>query len=327
MVRGRVERTWVERMRPVSPRLVSPRIARLPARWLAMRMTVGLSRPGFSLAELTVTIVIGGMLCTILAAALTGAQRIARLYGERVAFAEARRVAATILAGEVRYIVPTTDLYAIERDSLALRNFRGTAVVCAVVDEMVLVRYRGLRAPEPAKDSVVAVGGGIVNAGEPGGPAGAAQAGALYASSAAAAGCPLRAGESLYRWTLGSRPEPGVLLLLFESGSYHLTGNAFRYRRGESGRQPLTAELFDDRAGGLSWIVLDEDNDDAQAGAANGADVGFGASAGIGGGAEVGVGALPAAAALELVLTAKPSGRGPTPAVPPATRYWIGIPR
>jgi hypothetical protein len=39
-------------------------------------------------------------------------------------------------------------------------------------------------------------------------------------------------------------PPQTVLVRLFERGSYHLSGSALRYRRGGSGRQPLTPEIW-----------------------------------------------------------------------------------
>ncbi len=269
--------------------------------------------PGFSLPELTLMIAIGGIVCGILTAAFSSAQRVARLYGERVARAEARRVAATILAAEIRYLAPSIDLRGVGRDSIALRAFRGTAVVCALSgDGTALVRYRGLRAPEPAKDSVVSVGwAGGGGGGSGGGKSGGGHAGIsgpralqLLTSTTASDGCPPHAAESLYHWTLASAPMPGTLLLLFESGSYHLTGSALRYRRGESGRQPLTAELFDDDGMRLGWIPLAE-----------------GGGAGAGGGDHFGE------AGIELVLASKPGGAGLASTGSRSTRYWIGVPR
>jgi type II secretory pathway component PulJ len=189
-------------------------------------------RPGHSLAELVVALTIAGALGLILAAILSGAQSFTRSYRERVRAVEATRVASTIMGAELRYLEPEQDLRSLEDRSMELRNFRGVAVVCAAAGEAVSVRYRGLRAPDPVKDSVV--GMGTVRPSE------------LLASAPVTSGCPRLSNESLYLWTLAEPPGPGELLLLFESGSYHLAGGALRYRRGESGRQPLTAELFDD---------------------------------------------------------------------------------
>ena len=47
------------------------------------------------------------------------------------------------------------------------------------------------------------------------------------------------------RWRLGAAPADPVLLRLFETGSYHLSGGALRYRRGSGGRQPLTAAVLE----------------------------------------------------------------------------------
>lgn len=199
---------------------------------------VARGRPGFTIAELVVALTIGGLLCTAIATAFTGTQRFARLHGERAAIAEARRVTSMILSAELRYLEPDLDLDYVGEDSLVLRNYRGTAIVCESVGEVVTVRYRGMRAPDPEKDSVAIVG-------TPG-PS------RLLESAPASTGCAAHAGESLYRWRLERSPATGELLLLYEHGSYHLVGGALRYRRGLSGRQPLTAELFDDDLVGLN---------------------------------------------------------------------------
>jgi type II secretory pathway component PulJ len=263
--------------------------------------------PGLSLLELTVAIAIGGVLCTILTAAFASTQRFTRLQQQRVAVAEARRVTATILMAELRHLLPSADLGALERDSVALRAFRGAALVCEVAGEVALVRYRGLRAPEPAKDSVLLVGSATD---EP--------AHALLASHTTASGCLLIDGELLYRWNIDPGPEPGTLLLLFESGSYHLSGGALRYRRGASGRQPLTAELFDDHEVGLYWIAPDAE---AHAGA------GVVENGGVSGLIDGPVaGAVSAGIGIELVLGARPtSDPGPGLIAPPIARYWIGL--
>lgn len=199
---------------------------------------------GFSLVELAVALALGGIIAAVLAGALVSGERLVRSQGERVEGEEARRIALTVLTAELRYVEPRVDLLAVGRDSIALRAFRGTAIACAAAGSAVLVRYRGLREPEPAKDSVVAAG---LERDPPARP--------LTASQTAASGCAHDARESLYRWTLPAPPPPpGTLLLLFESGSYHLSTGAFRYRRGSAGRQPLTGEVFDDRAGGFRLL-------------------------------------------------------------------------
>lgn len=212
-------------------------------------------RPGVSLLELLLVIALMGVLGSALATAFIGVQRFVRSYSQDLAAGEARRVATSILAEELRYINPETDIQGHGADSVALRVFRGAGIVCSADSKTVTVRYRGIRAPEPAKDSVLVVGEDGV--------------GALDVSNATSSGCDVRPGERLYRWTLAAPPKVGSLLLVFESGSYHLHGGALRYRRGDSGRQPLTEELFDDRAARMEWMAgTDEEGGESIAGVA-----------------------------------------------------------
>ena len=119
-------------------------------------------------------------------------------------------------------------------DSVSLRAFRGAALACpgGGGDGVVRVRYRGLRRPEPDKDSVLALL-----------PGGAWRPLPLMAVEGAAS-CPLSPG-AWELWRLGA-PVPGVVLLrVYERGSYHLAAGALRYRRGGGGRQPLTPARLD----------------------------------------------------------------------------------
>lgn len=263
--------------------------------------------PGLSLVELLVVLTLTGVLGSIIMTTLVGSQRYARQHSARVAAAEASRVAAALLAAELRYLDPATDIYGHGPDSVALRAFRGVAVACASAAGTVLVRYRGLRAPDPVKDSVIVTGISPAHegAGAPPGPGiGGASASSLAASSEISSGCELQAGESLYRWTLNPLPSPGALLLLFESGSYHLNGGALRYRRGDAGRQPLTAELLDDRAVSLEWAV------------GGGEGSGAGSDSGTTGGGSL--------AGVAIVLATKPAGDG-SAAVSRRARHWIRL--
>ncbi len=198
------------------------------------------ARRGHSLPELLTALAVGGLVCAALAASLDGGQRLARSMGGRVSAAEAIRVSGGVLAGELRYLDPAVDIHAIGADSLAIRVFRGAAVVCAATDDGALVRYDGLRAPDPAKDSVLALDS-----------LGRAHPVALFESAGADDACAAGAGRAAYRWTLAAAPPRGTLLLLFEAGSYHLADRALRYRRGAGGRQPLTEELLDGRRSGF----------------------------------------------------------------------------
>jgi hypothetical protein len=96
-----------------------------------------------------------------------------------------------------------------------------------------VVSYRGDRAPDPSKDSVLLVTG-----------TGLSVVRALVGTGAASTPCPTWAGAST-RWRLDlGAPARVVVARLFERGSYHLADAALRYRRGASGRQPLTPEVW-----------------------------------------------------------------------------------
>lgn len=194
---------------------------------------------GYGLPEALLALALGGIAGTGLMAAVAGSARVARLHAEHVAEAELLRVARTAIAAELRFLDPAADLRAVAADSLPLRALRGIGVVCAREGDALLVRYRGLRDPEPAKDSVLVVGMGPIPPAQ------------LEHSEAVQEGCPTRPGETIRRWIAGDPPPAGALLLLFESGSYHLAGGALRYRRGAGGRQPITEERLDDDASGF----------------------------------------------------------------------------
>ena len=199
-------------------------------------------RAGLSLLELVVALAFFGLVAGGVYGSVAATERAGRMHARRLEVAEAFRTTVAVLGAEVRYVDPAADL-AVAPDSVALRAFRGTAIVCGEVGGDVRVRYRGLRDPDPAKDSVIVVG-----ALGDGGPV------ALAASTSEAQGCAVLPGESLQRWTLGARYPVGTLLLLFESGSYHLATGAFRYRRGAGGRQPITGSVLDVGASGFAPV-------------------------------------------------------------------------
>ena len=98
----------------------------------------------------------------------------------------ALRVSRHVLRRELRHGLPGRD-WSVDADSLSLRAFRGTAIVCAAdsVAAEVVVAYRGDRAPDPSKDSVLLVtadgrsavraltGTGVASTPCPGSPVGA----------------------------------------------------------------------------------------------------------------------------------------------------------
>jgi hypothetical protein len=153
----------------------------------------------------------------------------------------AMRVARHVLRSELRRGRPGEDWVA-SPDSLSLRAFRGTGLVCPhdTVTAELTVSYGGNRRPDPSKDSLL-----LVRAD------GSSEVRALVAVTAASTSCGPIAEEALETWELDTGVAPGsVLARLFERGSYHVNSSALRYRRGASGRQPLTPEVW---SGATAW--------------------------------------------------------------------------
>ncbi|MFW6079976.1 MAG: prepilin-type N-terminal cleavage/methylation domain-containing protein, partial [Gemmatimonadota bacterium] len=193
-------------------------------------------RAGVSLVELLVALALTALLCGLLVGPVVTVEGWARRQAVRIVVAEAMRVPAAALRAELRWLRPDTDIGAMGGDSIALRAFRGEAIVCGVdEDGHALVRYRGVRRPDPEKDSALVVAG-----------AGAGTPAALRSSTTALDDCETGPGESVLRWSLDAPLAIGSLLLLFERGSYHLADGALRFRRGLSGRQPITARRIDE---------------------------------------------------------------------------------
>ncbi len=197
---------------------------------------------GFTLAELLVATVAAGALVTAAFALLATHARLERAAYAAVAAAEVARVTGMVVPAEVRYATPA-DLPAVAADTLSLRALRGVGIICAGAGTGVDVRYRGMRWPDAAKDSVVT----MAATGVP------ERAIAVDSDRNAAGACAPHPGEAVRRWTLSdSAGGAGDLLLVFERGSYHLTGGALRYRRGAGGRQPLTEAFLESASFGLA---------------------------------------------------------------------------
>lgn len=201
------------------------------------------SQPGgYTLVELLIALGIGSLLLTSAYLLYRGSSHLLRLQTLRVEASEARRITRSILGSEIRYLVPHHDLRLVDRERIELRVLRGLAISCAVEADGIMVRYRGIRGPDPEKDSLIVIGAE---------GRGTLELLASRPMGDSCAGEEVRPGERVYRWGLDRERGTGRLFLLFESGSYHLSEGAFRYWRGASGRQPLTPELFDDERTGL----------------------------------------------------------------------------
>jgi hypothetical protein len=156
--------------------------------------------------------------------------RLAALQRDRLRVEEALRTGKLVLSGELRFQTPGD--VAAHGDSLRIRAFRGGGEVCGVDAGGALhVRYRGMRQPEPDKDSLLVVTRVSV---EP------ARLVSWSRSMVCAGGLQL---------SLEAPTDPGAAyLLLYETGAYSLAAGAIRYRRGGGGRQPLTEAIFRDLA-------------------------------------------------------------------------------
>ena len=196
-------------------------------------------RPGFTLVEVVIALLacalLGGLALRGYAAVASANRRLGRTCDELWAL----RAIRWGLREELAAGVAGRDWSAHPPDSIRLRAFRSTALVCAAGADssVVVIRYGGRR-PDPSKDSVLvlAASGGWSAAGLDG---------------VAQEGCPAGvhggrpSGAAVERWRLSEAATGPVLVRLYERGSYHLTGRALRYRRGGGGRQPLTAEVLD----------------------------------------------------------------------------------
>ena len=153
---------------------------------------------------------------------------------------DAVRSVMLLLRAELEAIEPAADLQAVGRDSIAARIFRGRAIVCGSQGETVYLSYRGLRAPDPDKDSLLEVG--------------VERAVAFTNATAPAQACAGFPAETVHAVRIDRTVQRGSVWLLFERGAFHLSGNALRYRRGAESRQPLTSEVIDASASAFAAV-------------------------------------------------------------------------
>jgi hypothetical protein len=200
-------------------------------------------RGGFSVPEAIVALLLGIFVVHLGFATLERMRVVEGRLAARADALVAMRVARHVLRRELGYGRAGVD-WAVDSDSISLRAFRGTALVCpgSVASDELTVRFEGDRRPDPAKDSVILVG-----------PDGVSEVRAIEAVTAAARPCASIPESELETWRLDEPvPADAVVARLFERGSYHLASRALRYRRGLSGRQPLTPEVW---SGATGWTT------------------------------------------------------------------------
>jgi hypothetical protein len=189
------------------------------------------NRPGAALLEALVAALLGTLVTGTAVLLLQAQARIARNTSERSERNDALRSALAVLRAELTPLHPAHDVRAVAAESVATRILRGVAIVCALDGEQTYARYRGLRFPDTAKDSVLEVG--------------VEQPVPVLSARADSASCPAREGESVLSFRVPARTPLGSVWLFFESGSYHLSSHALRYRRPGESRQPITNEVLD----------------------------------------------------------------------------------
>ena len=189
---------------------------------------------GVSVLEAVVALLLGVLLMALILSVLVRQREVVAALGRRAEALSTLRTVRVLLRREGRAM--GVGAWQASSDSVALRAFRGTGTACPDPDGATVVRVSpwGVRAPDPAKDSVLV----FTSRGE-------VLLRALVITEAGGGACGPGDAGGRERWTL-SEPVPtgAVLVRYFEHGSYHLSGGAFRYRRGEAGRQPLTPEAL-----------------------------------------------------------------------------------
>jgi prepilin-type N-terminal cleavage/methylation domain-containing protein len=202
-------------------------------------------RPGFTLPEALAALLVGAILMTVLTATIVTQARLTSVVAHTAEATEATWIAGALLSDELRTSLREMDLTASSTDSLALRAFRGMAIVCDTADGRATARWSGTRLPQPLKDSLLHQERALA-----------------FSLSAMSLDCAVLPGETRVVFETDTLVAPGDVLLLFEHGSYHLTDRALRWRAGGAGRQPLTAEIFDvgrtgfDAAQSARWADL-----------------------------------------------------------------------
>jgi len=200
----------------------------------------GRSRQGTSLIEALVALLLGLIVVQGALTAAAKARVVHRRLVERADVLSSVRLTAAVLRAEVEGGVPGDDWSVID-DSLSLRAFRGTGLVCSAASsgDGLVVSWVGYRRPDPTKDSVWVAGA-----------MGAVAVTGLVGVETAPESCgmePLDGGLMLRLSEVV--PFDAAVARVYERGAYSVTGAALRYRRGGGGRQPLTAEVFDAESG------------------------------------------------------------------------------
>ena len=157
---------------------------------------------------------------------------------------EAESIVRVVVRAETRAGVVFRDWVVSSSGVVTLRAFRGWGTVCVGSDPgTLIVGYRGMRVPDPSKDSVLVLD-----------HEGQWKAVALLSRTVTEELCPGPSLTTTELWKITPEVGGGVVARLFESGSYHLTDASLRYRRGLGGRQPLTTAMIEPENSGIEAV-------------------------------------------------------------------------
>lgn len=203
-------------------------------------------RRGASAVEVLVVLLLTAALAQGAWAVMAAQRRSAELLMRRGESLAGERIVRSVLRAETSAGRPDLDWRISADDVLSLRAFRAWGVPCPIASAGgdLLVRVRGMRKPDPGKDSLLVLGSD-----------GEWLVGTLDDRRSTDERCPGVTSTPLEEWTVSTEARDGVLFRVFESGSYHLEDATFRYRRGRAGRQPLTPPVLDPSASGFEELA------------------------------------------------------------------------
>lgn len=187
---------------------------------------------GTTVLEALLSLLLGLLLVGLVTGLLVRTREAAGLLTIRSDRLTAVRVARSLLERDGPEVGATLSV----ADSLPVRAHRGTVVFCpeGMGAAGWAVGVRGIRMPDPSKDSVTVLGRD-----------GRWTLHRLAGRTTGIVGCPGLPREARHElWMLDPPPDVPLVGRYFERGSYHLAGRALRYRRGDGGRQPLTPEVL-----------------------------------------------------------------------------------
>ena len=209
-----------------------------------------IDRAGFSLPEAITALLLVTILIQV-SWGVTSAQRAAtERLEDRIELLSARRMVRWILEEEIRTGLPGRDWQLPTGDSVALRAFRGWALVYPrnglTSPEEIVVCQRGIRSADSGKDSVLVLSGD-----------GRWSAVRLARREVSHGACPGDGGFREELWELDPPVFEAVFARVYERGVYFIRDGALRYQRGRSGRQPLTPQRIELRDKRLEPLVGD----------------------------------------------------------------------